>query len=67
MPAAPAPRRGPGVSLGPARIAVEAGEVFTEDNLGALRPGDGISPMRYWEFLGTRATRSMNAGEALDE
>tara|TARA_R110002110_G_scaffold35929_8_gene120511 strand:- start:3774 stop:4844 length:1071 start_codon:yes stop_codon:yes gene_type:complete len=46
---------------------VDAGDVFTEANLGALRPGGGISPMRYWEFLGTRAARSMNAGEALDE
>lgn len=46
---------------------MEAGEVFTESNLGALRPGGGISPMRYWDFLGTRATRSMSAGEALEE
>lgn len=46
---------------------IEAGEVFTELNLGALRPGGGISPMRYWDFLGTRANRSMSVGEALEE
>ena len=46
---------------------IAAGEAFTESNLGALRPGDGISPMRYWEFLGARASRPLNAGEAIDE
>jgi N-acetylneuraminate synthase len=46
---------------------IAAGAVYTESNLGALRPGAGISPMRYWEFLGTRAPRALDAGEAIDE
>lgn len=46
---------------------IAAGDVYTESNLGALRPGGGVSPMRYWEFLGTRANRSLGAGEALEE
>lgn len=34
---------------------VEEGERFTKNNLGAKRPGDGLSPMRYWEYLGQKA------------
>lgn len=34
---------------------IEAGETFTEDNLGVMRPGGGISPIHYWETLGTKA------------
>lgn len=34
---------------------LQPGEVFTVENLGVKRPGGGVSPMRYWEFLGRRA------------
>lgn len=37
--------------------AVRKGEPFTTDNLGIKRPGDGISPLRYWEWLGKSADR----------
>lgn len=33
------------------------GEVFTRDNLAVKRPGDGISPVHYWEWLGKIADR----------
>jgi len=33
------------------RKAVLPGEVFTQDILCAKRPGNGISPMHYWEWL----------------
>jgi len=33
------------------------GEAFTPDNLGVKRPGDGISPMHYWEWLGKVAEK----------
>ena len=46
------------VSLTPIR----AGERFTEENLGAKRPGAGVSPMEYWEWLGRRADRDTPAG-----
>ncbi|EJL81415.1 N-acetylneuraminate synthase [Herbaspirillum sp. CF444] len=36
---------------------VRKGEVFTADNLDVKRPGDGLSPVRYWELLGTVADR----------
>ncbi len=44
---------------------ISTGESFTEGNLGAMRPGDGISPMQYWRFLGRRADRDYAPGEAI--
>lgn len=44
---------------------IAAGETFTERNVTALRPGTGISPMRYWEIIGTRADRAIRKGEAI--
>ncbi len=46
------------VALGP----IGAGERFTEDNLGARRPGAGVSPMEYWEWLEGRADDDIPAG-----
>lgn len=37
--------------------AIRAGSVFVEADFAMKRPGDGISPMRIWELLGTTATR----------
>ncbi len=41
------------------------GEPLTEANMGALRPGTGIDPMRYWDYLGAVATRDYEAGEQI--
>lgn len=38
-----------------AKSEIKAGEVFTPDNLGFKRPGDGVPPMEYWDFLGRKA------------
>lgn len=46
---------------------IEAGSVFSEFNLGVLRPGDGRSPMDYWQLLGKSAKRNYMVGEAIDE
>jgi len=45
---------------------IAAGEHFTLDNLGAKRPGLGVSPLRYWEYIGRPARRSYSADEAVD-
>lgn len=43
-----------------------AGETLTAENLLAKRPGSGISPMDYYEFLGRRTGRPYRADELLE-
>lgn len=42
---------------------INKGDIFTKHNVGAKRPGSGISPMRIYELIGTRAKHNF----ALDE
>ncbi len=44
---------------------IAKGDAYTKDNIGALRPGDGISPMAYWEMLGTSAAADLNPGDRI--
>lgn len=47
--------------------SIQQGEVFTVDNLTIKRPGSGISPSKYWSFLGDTATKSYVEDELIDE
>ncbi|WP_406242636.1 N-acetylneuraminate synthase [Tissierella carlieri] len=42
------------------------GEIFTEENLGIKRPGDGISPMRWDEIIGQKAKRDFKEDELIE-
>ncbi|MBI5041516.1 MAG: N-acetylneuraminate synthase [Gammaproteobacteria bacterium] len=44
---------------------IHAGEPFTEENLTAKRPADGLSPMQYWDMLDQTAERDYAADEAI--
>lgn len=44
---------------------IRRGEVITSDQLIARRPGTGVSPMCYWDFLGTNANEDYRQGELL--
>lgn len=46
--------------------AIKAGEIFTADNLTTKRPGSGISPMRWDEFMGKKAPRDFAADELIE-
>ena len=43
------------------------GELFSEDNLSTKRPGTGISPMRWDEFIGTKASKDYQKDEQIKE
>ena len=44
---------------------IRAGEAFTAKNLGAKRPGNGVSPMEYWDLLGRSAARDLQEDETI--
>jgi len=46
--------------------AIQAGEVFSEENITAKRPGAGISPMRWDEVVGRRAPRDFQQDEMIE-
>jgi N,N'-diacetyllegionaminate synthase len=46
--------------------SIKAGEVFTAENLTTKRPGNGISAMRWDEFLGNKAQRDFAADELIE-
>lgn len=49
-----------------ARCDIEAGEIFTEDNLIAKRPGGGISPIQWNQVLNREAKRDFAADEMIE-
>lgn len=46
--------------------AIRRGETLTEENITVKRPGNGISPMRWDEILGTPARRDYAPDELID-
>lgn len=48
-----------------AKESIRIGELFTEDNLTTKRPGDGVSPMRWNEVIGTAADRDYQKDERI--
>lgn len=48
-----------------AKRAIKKGEVFTAENLTTKRPGDGISPMRWYDVLGKEASRDFAEDEKI--
>ena len=49
-----------------AKRAISAGDIFSQDNITTLRPGCGISPMRWYEVVGKRAQRSFEIHEMIE-
>lgn len=49
-----------------AACPIRKGDLLTERNLTVKRPGNGISPMRWEEVVGTRATRDYREEEQIE-
>lgn len=49
-----------------AKQYIKQGETFTENNLTVKRPGNGISPMRWNEVIGTSAIRNFSPDEPIE-
>ncbi|HEU4718017.1 MAG TPA: N-acetylneuraminate synthase [Bacteroidia bacterium] len=44
---------------------IEAGEIFTSENLAVRRPGDGLSPMKWKSVIGKKAGRKFLKNEKI--
>lgn len=49
-----------------AKKAIKKGEVLTVDNITTKRPGTGISPMKWFEVIGTNAVRDFEQDELIE-
>ncbi|MCH5191127.1 MAG: N-acetylneuraminate synthase [Oscillospiraceae bacterium] len=49
-----------------AKRDIKRGEILTENNITAKRPGNGISPMKWFEVLGTAAVRDFKEDELIE-
>lgn len=46
--------------------SIKKGEMLTEDNLTVKRPGSGISPMKWFDVIGTKAVRDFEEDELIE-
>jgi sialic acid synthase SpsE len=45
---------------------IKAGEIFSDNNITAKRPGTGISPMRWDDVIGRTASRNFAKDELIE-
>jgi len=46
---------------------ISIGDTFTSENLTAKRPGTGISPMLYWNYLGKKSKKNYELNDLIDD
>lgn len=44
---------------------IKAGEFYTDENISIKRPGNGVSPYRYWELLKQKSSKNHSEGEVI--
>lgn len=50
-----------------AKRNIEKGEIFSEENITVKRPGNGISPMYWYEIIGKKAERDFMQDELIED
>ncbi len=45
---------------------IQKGELFSTENITVKRPGDGLSPMKWFEVIGQRAARDFEEDELIE-
>jgi N-acetylneuraminate synthase len=50
-----------------AQKVINSGDIFTAENISIKRPGDGITPYKYWDYLGESASKEYLPGDMIDE
>ncbi|MCT6925669.1 N-acetylneuraminate synthase [Metasolibacillus sp.] len=50
-----------------AKKPIKRGEVFSTSNMAIKRPGNGISPAKYWSYIGEIAKKSYGEDELIEE
>lgn len=50
-----------------ASVDIKQGELLKKTNITTKRPGNGISPSKYWSLLGEKANKSYQMDEQIDE
>ncbi len=48
-----------------AKHTIKKGELFSEENLTTKRPGNGISPMQWYELIGRKAVKDFEKDELI--
>ena len=46
--------------------SIKKGDLFTEDNVTTKRPALGISPMKWKEILGTKASKDYHLDDLIE-
>ncbi len=49
-----------------AKTAIKKGDILSEENITVKRPGNGISPMKWYEVLGKTAVRDFSLDELIE-
>jgi N-acetylneuraminate synthase len=49
-----------------ASCAISKGETFSAENLTVKRPGSGVPPVKYWDYLGRAASRDYSPDELIE-
>lgn len=50
-----------------AKQSIQKGDIFTAQNLTVKRPGSGIAPINYWNYIGKQASKAYQEDDLIDE